>query len=920
MGAGAADIAQVVPSVRDTLGDLPPAYEIDSAQARFRLFDSFTTFFKNIGQQQPLVLILDDLYWADSSSLLLLQFIARELYQAQGLTLIGTYRDVEVDHDHPLSDTLAGLVRESQQFKLSGLSEEEVSQFIVKVTGDSPAVALSQLTTALHQKTNGNPFFVSEILQLLKLDGQLQTYQTQMNTGIPVLPLPDGVRETLRQRLRSVSPACVQLLSTASVLGRTFGLELLVRVHEHDSVFPRSAVLSLLNEALTSALIEDETDSVGHYRFPHALIRETLYEDLPLPERVQLHYKTGEALETLAQPYLEPHLTELADHFLKAVSGGVTHKALHYTTKAGEYATAQLAYEEAAVQYTHVLQILDLQVSDTDHAQTSQSAAQVLRGDILLALGEAQMRAGDMQTGRQTLLQAATLARQFDLQTSQGQDTSKDAPKDAPLLARIALALGGMWVATGTAVHDEELIRLLRATLTIEAEERYPWQSRVLARLAAELRRVAPREERAELSRRAIALARQCDDRATLAAVLTACYWSLWGPENLAERLVMSREIVQLTEAIGDKATALVGRTWYLIARLEQGDMPAVDAEIAAVARLAIELRQPFYQWWASGQPIMRALMDGRLEDVEQQAQLNLMLGQQVEAPDAVQAYGSHISNLYQLQGRIHEFAPALLAFVEQYPQVPAWQCVQAHVHMAMEQTTEARAIFERLAADDFQSLPKDEYWMLSIGSLAEVCIYLNDIPRAAVLYDLLLPYAEQTVVVGPALMCYGSAARVLGTLATLLSQWETAEEHFETAIALNTKMGARPFVAQAQYEYAHMLLTHAQARDHSRVTVLLETAFDTAQQLGLHGQLTYITSLKELSAQRPEAQPVPIASPQEDNLFRREGSYWTLSYAGRIIRLRNAKGLQYLALLLGAPGQEFHVAEMSVAIEKPTI
>src|SRR5918996_3167972 len=247
MGPGAADIAEVVSEVRDKLPSLEPPPALEPEQARFRLFDSVTTFLKNAAQTQPLVLVLDDLHWADKPSLLLLQFLARQLAGSR-LLVVGCYRDVEVSRQHPLSETLAQLSREPvfQRALLEGLSREDTGRFI-----EAAGVPASpELVETVHTQTEGNPFFAAEVIRLLRERGELGEETIR---GPQAFTIPQGVREVIGQRLNRLSEQCHQTLTTASIIGREFELRLLSRLSSGTSEEP---LLVVIDEALEAHLIE----------------------------------------------------------------------------------------------------------------------------------------------------------------------------------------------------------------------------------------------------------------------------------------------------------------------------------------------------------------------------------------------------------------------------------------------------------------------------------------------------------------------------------------------------------------------------------------------------------------------------------------------------------------------------------------
>ena len=808
MGPGAADIAQVVPEVRERLPGVPTPAPLEPEQARFRLFDSITTFLKNAAKDQPIVLVLDDLQWADKPSLLLLRFLAREL-RATRLLVLGAYRDVELGHRHPLAETLGELVREqiSQRILLRGLTEPDVARFIEMTAGLKPPEAL---VAAVYRETEGNPLFVNEIVRLLVTDGRLQHPEEVTSWSFTI---PQGVREVVGQRLDRLSEECERVLTIASVVGREFGMDALGPVTN----LADERLLELMEEAVASRVITEVPGAVGRYSFSHALVRETLYDELSATRRVRLHRQIGEVLESLYGANLEQHLAELAYHFFEAVPGGEPDKAIEYATRAAEGATALLAYEEAATQYQRALQALELK-----------EAYEPQRCELLLALGEAQMKAGDVPKGKETLHAAAEVAR------------GVRAPEQ---LARAALGFGGAGGVTG--VVDESLVNLLQEALGALGARDTALRARVLGRLAQALHYSASPAQRESLSREAVEVARRVGDKPALAYALITRQSALWGPGNLEDRLSAATEVLALAEEADDRETALWARQSRLADLLEKGDMAAVDAEIKAGARLAGELRQPWYLWWIGWWRAMRALLEGRFEEAERLARQALAIGQRVQEQNALQIFAVQLFLLRREQGRLKELEAVVKAFVEQGPAVPAWRCALAYAHSELSWEQEARSEFERLAVNNFGDLPKDGLWLIALALLSEVCAVLRDVRRAQTLFDLLLPYAGRNIVVGNSVGCAGSASHYLGHLAATMSRWEDAEAHFEAALQFNARMGARPWLAHTQHEYAEMLLARGRPGDREKALELLDRASDTAQELGMKSLIEKVLALK---------------------------------------------------------------------------
>ena len=801
MGSGAADIAQVVSEVRERLPGLPSPPRVEPEQARFRLFDSITTFLKNAGNRQPIVLILDDLHWADKPSLLLLQFLARELRGAR-LLVIGSYRDIELGRQHPLSQTLAELSREqlSQRILLRGLSERDVARFIEITAGFQPPKAL---VTAVYKETEGNPFFVNEVVRLLVADGRLECPEEVKSWSVTI---PQSVREVVGRRLDRLSPECNGILTIASVIGREFGLDALERVGDLSG----DRLLEALEEALAARVIGEVPRAMGRYSFSHALIRETLYEELSTTRRVRLHRRIGEVLESLYGTAPEAHLAELAYHFFAAAPGGDADKAVDYALRAAARALSQVAYEEGARHYEIALQALDLK----DEPEDGQ------RCEVLLALGETQWRAGEFERTRETFLQAANVARRVG------------APAQ---LARAALGYGGRFAGFQAGVVEELLISLLEEALATLGEEDSALRAMVMARLAEALTFSGSRERSASLSEEAVEMARRVGDRAALAYALNRTHWVLLGPDNLEERLAVATEALQLAEELGDRALVAESQLWHLSDMLELGDIAAVDREFEACSRLAEELRQPYHLWLTTVVRASRALLDGRFEEAEGLAHQALAIGQRARAQNenAVQLFGAQIYALRREQGRLQEVEAGTKGLVERYPALPAWRCAIAWVYAELGRDAEARSGFEHVAADGFAGMPRDFSWFISVALLSEVCAFLGDARRAATLYELLLPYADRHIVLVYS-VCYGPASRYLGLLATTMGHREEAERHFQDALEMNARMRARPWLAHTQHDYARMLVARGRPGDRDQALELLSQALDTGQELGM--------------------------------------------------------------------------------------
>jgi tetratricopeptide (TPR) repeat protein len=337
------------------------------------------------------------------------------------------------------------------------------------------------------------------------------------------------------------------------------------------------------------------------------------------------------------------------------------------------------------------------------------------------------------------------------------------------------------------------------------------------------------------LSTEAVAIARRLDDPTALLAALNSRHWAVWDAANLEDRLAVANEMVEVAERIGSRDMALTGRTWRIVDLLESGDVERVHREIDQHAELAQELRQPGYLWRSLCFRAMRDLFAGRFAEGEQLAVEAVGIGQRVESEGALQQFGSQMVVLLRDQGRLGELEPLIRGFSDRYRTIPGWQAALAYLHSHLGRSDEARESFEALAATDFAALPRDGQWLVSLALLADACAHLGDAARGNTLYEMLLPYAGRNVVAGFGLACSGSASRHLGLLARTIGRLDAAADHFEDALSMNARMGARPWVANTQVEYARLLAARDGPGDRPRAAELATSALATAEELGMN-------------------------------------------------------------------------------------
>lgn len=782
------ELARLVPELRRRVPDLPPAPPGEPESERYRLFEAVVGLLTAISMRAPILLVLDDLHWADRPTLLLLRHLARAAEPARLLILVAYRAEATGDW---LGGAVADLRREGlvTQLDVGGLSERETAQLVRIRTGEAPSNAFAR---ELHAETEGNPFFIEEIVRNLAHAGVRASAASA--SELQRFGLPEGVKEMIARRLGHLDPKTIEWLRVAAVIGRDFDASLLEQLVALDE----EQFLAALEEALAAGVLLESTSDPGGYSFSHALIREALYEGMSAPRRARIHRRVGEALEAAG----DASARALAHHFTRAATPVDAEKAITYASRAGEEAARALAHEEAAEHYTRALEVLT----------RFKPGAEERRRELLLLVGEARVRSGEGSQARAAFLEAAAIAERLG---------------DSASLARAAIGASRRYVQQ-PGVIDDELIAMLERALELTAGEVTLDRVRLLVRMCGAIYFSPDRDRMKQFSDEATAIAEQLDDPEARAHASAGRRRLLWDAAHLEERLATSTEMLTLARRAANLELELQAHAWLVLDLLEGGDRDAVDAQIDAFSEGADQLRQPLYQWQACVWRAMRALLDGHLEQAEELAAEALAAGGPAEGVTAAQYYAVQLLAVRREQGRIGELEPAAREIVASNPVRPAWRAALATTLSEGDNLDGARAEFETLAAHDFRDVPQDGDWITTITLLCDLAVALDDAGRAALLYDALSPYAGVNGVAGIAVLCFGSAARFLGKLAATLGRASDAAAHFELALEENARLRAPVLVAHTQLDYAAAL------GQGGRASRLVEEAAATAAELAL--------------------------------------------------------------------------------------
>jgi class 3 adenylate cyclase/tetratricopeptide (TPR) repeat protein len=796
------DLARLIPALGDRVSELPSPRQSDPETERYLLYAAAAGLLEGAGEQEPVVLILDDLQWADGPTLSLLRHVITA-GASMRVMVVGTYRDSDLSREHPLTALLADLHREQggERIKLTGLQAEDVLALIEALAGQELDQDGRALAREITRETAGNPFFAGELLRHLTESGatvQQDGGRWEIVGDVADLGLPQSVREVVGRRVERLGPDARTALSAAAVIGRDFDLDLLVAVVE----LPEARLLDLLEEAVAASLLQESSERAGRFTFTHALVEHTLYEDLGRTRRARLHRQIAEALEEQCGDEPEERLGELAAHWAAAVVSTDTAKARHYAQRAAEHALAELAPDEAVRWYRQAFELYD-QAPSGDRSE---------RCELLIGLGEAQRQTGNPEF-RQTLLDAAQLAQELS---------------DTDRLCRAVLANSRGWISQAGAVDSERVQMLEAAAGALPDDE--PRRAQVLALLALELHYGGEPARCRALAAEAIEIARAAGDPGALAHTLANARLAIDVPDTVHERKRLSDELVELAQRLDDPLFSFHGAVGCMLFGMEAGDRSQVESGLRTVRALAASVPEPLFVWTRLLEESTFALLQGDLQASEQSAIQAFEAGTASGQPDAVVLVGAQVANVRYFQGRLGELVEQMVQLAGEQDN-SGWRAAAALALIESGREDEAR---ELALAEDFRSVPWDQTWSITMFLWADACSRLRVVDRVGELYELLAPFSGQLAANDA--FVWGSIAWVLGTLAATGERYEDAERHFAAAAEIETRFGAALLLARTHVGWASALIARGRPEDLDRAQPMLEKAEDTAGHLGAEG------------------------------------------------------------------------------------
>lgn len=843
MGAGAADIAEIISEVGETLPHLKPPPPLEPEQARFRFFDSITRFLKKASESRPLVLLLDNLHAADRSSLLLLEFLAPELLDSR-LLLVGTYRDIALSRRHPLSNTLAELARvpHCQRTVLSGLPLRDVQRLVVFTTGIEPS---ESFVANLHAHTEGNPLFLTEVLRLLIQSGELtpawMELAQQQRFGIP-----EGVLAVIGRRLDMLSEDCIHLLQMGAVVGREFDLMQLALCKPEAS---ESQMADWLVEAVAARIIEEVPGFIGRYHFTHALIQGTLLTDIPRMRRATLHARFAESLEACHGERADP--VQLAYHFEQAASVRGPEKLVHYALLAGDQALAAYAWEEALAYFQGGLHARGIALDSREPVQDAQAAA------LLFGLGRTQ---------------AATVDR-LQLQQAIGNLHCAFAyyEQAGDVIRAVAVAAHPYFFSAGSSTGMAQLIARALTLVPPDSDQ----AGRLLSRYGYVLGLEEGEYQGAQDAfNRALAIANRIPDaglemRTRAEAARVDRY-----QRRFQASLRQSLRAIELARHVDDRHTEVAVRYEASLALEALGDPEAARQHATAMLALAQRLRDRSWLCTALYQLTSLSYAQGDWRTVQECSDRGLthsprdyrLLSRrglfEYEMGHYVQG-DTYLERLLEVMrlNRPGPSAPYMYpAFV-----IPAVSYITGDTNRLEVAEEAAQTILASSSVTHIIAI----FARAGLGLLA---VQRDDAAGAREQYTALVP-ERHTMLPGS----LGAIDRLLGLLAQTMGALDTAVEHFEDALTFCRRAAYRPELGWTGYGYAAALLHRNGPGDLEHAVTLVDETGAIATALAMRSLQDRVAALQATGNSRTVRTPS-----YPDRLTRREVEVLRLVAAGK--------------------------------------
>ncbi len=760
-----------------------PATVIDAETERYRMFVAIDALLAEATRRWPVVLVLDDIHWARANTLALLHHIAK-VGAVPRILIICTFRDATGEVTDPLASTLAGLRRFDSVtgVRVGGLAEADVVALVSEATGQELDDDLLAVARTLAERSRGNPFFVGELWRHLVGSGILARGEGgwSVQGAIDSALVPDSIREVVAGRLGHLTFSVRRIAELVAIAGQRVELRVLQLAADATEAEVSAGLDTLVSSGLLEAVVRPQLA----YQFTHALVRDTVESEVPPAARANLHLRVADALEAVHEADPRAVLTDLARHYAQAAAVGGGPKAVYYGRRAADQAAASLAYAEALV---HLRAIAALTTPGTR-----------VHVEVLLQIGNALNWTGDYEPSARVCEEAFHHAREHGY---------SDLAAEAAIGFQDAEQIPGLPGGPSVAMVSEA-IRLV-------GQGPEPLRSRLQSSLALALSRIGELAAAHDAVERARALA-GADIEARTQAMWAATLIES-DPERLLERGRELEELALVTGDIWSAGTSSTNTMRALVAlgRIEEA-YDVLERHRSFLPRIPVPLVEVELRCFEC----TLALLAGRFDEAEAAATTARDVGQDT-VPAAEGGFGLQMFTIRRAQGRLAEVVPVLQLAASNAGGV--WAPGLASLLVEVGRADDARVHYERLAGDAFASIARDSLWPAALSFLADVCIALDDIERAPLLYEEMLVYRGQNLMIALTI-CFGPADRWLGGLAGLMGLAHDAEAHFQVACAMADQSGSPVWCAEAQLDWARFLADRdpMAAREHAAAALAI--------------------------------------------------------------------------------------------------
>jgi class 3 adenylate cyclase len=804
LGPSAGELCRLVPELALRMPGVSPTPS-DPETERYLLFEAIAGWLEAQSKVAPTLLVLDDLHWAAEPTLLMLRHVLNS-DRDMSLLVIGTYRDTEIDRTHPLGALLAHLRRSEgvERVALRGLDGDGIADLVERASGGELSEQARALARAVHAETGGNPFFAIEVLVSLAERGTI--YQDAdgewvSDLAVEELGIPEGVKEVVGQRLSRLPDSCDAALHAASVSGQEFELDVIASVTgatEEESI-------DALEAARVAGLLDELGGAPIRYRFSHALVQQTLLDEIPTARRLRLHKAVADAIETLRVETLDRYRAALARHWYEA--GTEPARALAASVAAADQALQQFADREAL---EFLMQAADL-FDDADASITD-------RIDVMTMTGEAERRIGD-PSHREILLEAGRLAESIG---------------DGARMAKAALANGRFWQSDATGI-DAERVAALEAAVAALGTDDPNTRAYLLIKLAVENVYSPDHAARVAYAEEALATARTNGDPLTVGSVLSIRHNVILGPATIEQRQRENKELLKLAEQSGDPNLRYYSRTYGYFWRLELGDIEGARAQVREGNEIASRLAQPMYDWIIAWMESGLARLDGNLDEAEACNDRALAIGTDAGIPDASFFHAVIRVNLLDDRDALGSIEDARRLCALAPSHYPGVLNSLSMMEMAAGELTRARQVMTQLRTSP--AAPWSESGGPRDASLSYATVYLfaegalgepSDRTRAA--YDMAARYPGQysgnIAWAGPTEVAMTAAAALCGHADDL-------DALVDTSLAMTDATASPMYAMRNRIHCACGLRIRNRAGDRDRADRLVDEAIVIGDRIG---------------------------------------------------------------------------------------